>query len=83
MVVISRAQLRTSHDTVLGFLREAHCAIGCVRVRLCDVSGVAVDEKICMNDSADVAALAEEVAHPYRQQRGRPVRPGGDDQRVG
>jgi hypothetical protein len=44
-VVISRAQLRTSHDTVVGFLRGAGCAIGRVHVRLSDASGVAIEEK--------------------------------------
>ena len=32
MVVISRPRLRTSHDTVVAFLRAAGCAI--VRVRV-------------------------------------------------
>jgi hypothetical protein len=63
MVVISRAQLRTSHDTVVGFLRGAGCAIGRVHVRLSDASGVAVEERRWFNDSTDAAALAEEVAN--------------------
>jgi hypothetical protein len=64
MVVISRAQLRTSHETVVGFLREAGCTIGRVRVRLSDASGVAVaiEEKSCSNESTDATALASEVA---------------------
>jgi hypothetical protein len=56
-------QLGTSHDTVVGFLRGAGCAIGRVRVRLSDASGVAIEEKSWFNDSTDAAALAEEVAH--------------------
>jgi hypothetical protein len=62
MVVIRRPRLRTSHDTVVAFLRAAGCAIGRVRVRLSDASGVAVEERIWFNDSTDAAALAEEVA---------------------
>jgi hypothetical protein len=62
MVVISRAQLRTSHDTVVGFLREAGCTIGRVRVRLSDPSGVAIGEKSWSNESTDATALAAEVA---------------------
>ena len=45
MVVISRPRLRTSHDTVVAFLRAAGCAIVRVRVRLSDASGVAVEER--------------------------------------
>jgi hypothetical protein len=44
-VVITRPRLRTSHDTVVGFLRAAGCAIRRVRVRLSDASGIAVDEE--------------------------------------
>jgi hypothetical protein len=62
MVVISRAQLGTSHDTVVGFLRGAGCAIGRVRVRLSDASGVAIEEKSWFNDSTDAEVLAAEVA---------------------
>ena len=62
MIVINRAQLRTSHDTVAGLLRSAGCAIGRVRVRLSDASGVAIEEKSWFNDSTDAAALAAEVA---------------------
>ncbi len=73
MVVISRPRLRTSHDTVVAFLRAAGCAIGRVRVRLSDASGVAVEERIWFNDSTDAAALAEEVAdHIARSASGRP-----------
>ena len=61
MVVISRAQLRTSHDTVLGFLRGAGCAIGRVHVRLSDASVVAIEEKSWFNDSTDPAILATEI----------------------
>jgi hypothetical protein len=62
-VVISYPQLRTCHAIVVGFLRPAGLAIRCVRVRLSDASGVAVEEKSWFNDSTDAAALAEEVAH--------------------
>jgi hypothetical protein len=62
MVVISRSQLRTSHDTVVGFLRDAGCTIGRVRVRLSDASGVAIEEESWSNESTDVTALAAEVA---------------------
>jgi hypothetical protein len=62
MVVIGRPRLRTSHDTVVAFLRQTGRAIRRVRVRLSDASGVAVEEKIWFNDSTDAAALAEEVA---------------------
>ena len=73
IVVISRPRLRTSHDTVVGFLRQAGYAIRRVRVRLSDASGVAVEEKIWFNDSTDAAALAEEVAeHIARSASGRP-----------
>ena len=61
MVVISRTQLHSSHDTVASFVRNAGCAIRRVRVRLCDASGVAVGDKSWFNDSTDAAALAEEV----------------------
>jgi hypothetical protein len=72
MVVISRARLRTSHDTVAAFLRAAGRTIGRVRVRLSDASGVAVEEKIWFNDSTDAGALAEEVAeHIARSASGR------------
>jgi hypothetical protein len=63
MVVISRAQVPTSHNTVVGFLREAGRTIGRVRVRLSDASGTAVEDKSWFNDSTDAAELAEEVAH--------------------
>jgi hypothetical protein len=73
MVVISRPLLRTSHDTVVAFLRAAGCAIVRVRVRLSDASGVAVEERIWFNDSTDAAAIAEEVAdHIARSAIGRP-----------
>jgi hypothetical protein len=62
-VVIRRPQLRTCHGIVVGFLRAAGHTIRRVRVRLSDVSGVAVEEKSWFNDSTDAAALAEEVAH--------------------
>jgi hypothetical protein len=62
MLVIGHAHLQTSHDSVVGFLRAAGSAIRCVRVRLSDASGLAVEEKIWFNDSTDAAALAEEVA---------------------
>ena len=62
MVVISRAQLRTSHDSVVGFLRGSGCAIGRVRVRLSDASGVAIEENSWFNDSTDAEVLAVEVA---------------------
>ena len=72
MVVISRPRLRTSHDTVVAFLRAAGCAIVRVRVRLSDASGVAVEERIWFNDSTDAAAIAEEVAeHIARSASGR------------
>ena len=73
MVVISRPRLRTSHDTVVAFLRAAGPAIVRVRVRLSDASGVAVEERIWFNDSTDAAELAEEVAeHIARSASGRP-----------
>jgi hypothetical protein len=62
MIVIGHAQLRTSHDIVVGFLCAAGCAIRSVRVRLSDASGVAIEEKSWFNDSTDAAALAEEIA---------------------
>ena len=47
-------------------------AIGRVRVRLSDASGIAVEERIRFNDSTDAAALAEEVAdHIARRVSGR------------
>ena len=64
IIVIGRARMRTSHDTVVGFLRQAGCAIRRVSVRLSDTaSGVAVEEKSLFNDSTDAAALAAELAH--------------------
>ncbi len=64
IVVIGRAQMRTCHDTVVGFLCLAGCAIRRVSVRLSDAaSGFAVEERSWFNDSTDAAALAEEVAH--------------------
>lgn len=73
MVVIDRAQLRTSHDTVAELLRSAGCAIGRVRVRLSDASGVAIEEKTWFNDSTDAVALAAEVAdHIARSASERP-----------
>jgi hypothetical protein len=72
MVVVGRAQMRTSHDTVLGFLRRAGCAIGRVRLRFSEACGVAVEERIWFNDTTDAAALAEEVAdHIVRSASGR------------
>jgi hypothetical protein len=62
IVVISRAQLRTSHDAVVGFLRGAGCAIGRVHVRHSDASGVAIEERSWFNDSTDPAVLATELA---------------------
>jgi hypothetical protein len=62
MVVISRAQLRTSHDTVVAFLRGVGSAIGRVRVRLSDASGVAIEDRSWFNDSTDPAVLATEIA---------------------
>ncbi len=73
MVVISRAQLRTPHDTVVGFLRGAGCAIGRVHVRLSDASGVAIEEKSWFNASTDAAVLAAEVTdHIARSASERP-----------
>jgi hypothetical protein len=72
MVYIGRAQMWNSHDTVVGFLRQGGYAIGRVRVRLSDASGIAVEERIWFNDSTDAAALAEEVAdHIARRVSGR------------
>jgi hypothetical protein len=62
MVVISRAQLRTSHDIVAEFLRGSGCAIGRVHVRLSDASGVAIEEKSWFNESTDPAVLVTEIA---------------------
>lgn len=63
VVVINRPQLRTCHSIVVGFLRSSGPTISRVRVRLSDAAGVAVEEKICFNDSTDATALAEEIAH--------------------
>jgi hypothetical protein len=72
MVVIGRAQMPTSHETVVGFLHQAGRGIQRVRVRLSDASGVAVEEKIWISDSTDGAALAEKVAeHIARSASGR------------
>lgn len=62
MVIISRAQLRTSHESVVRLLRGTGCTIGRVRVRLSDASGVAIEEKSWFNDSTDAEVLAAEVA---------------------
>ena len=65
IVVISRAQLATSQETVLGFLCQTGGAIRRLRLRLSDASGVAVEERIWSSDTSDnsdAAALAEEVA---------------------
>ena len=62
IVVISRAQLATSQETVLGFLCQTGGAIRRLRLRLSDASGVAVEERIWSSDNSDAAALAEEVA---------------------
>jgi hypothetical protein len=73
MVVISRAQLRNSHDTVVVFLRGAGSAIGRVRVRLSDASGVAIEERSWFNDRTDPAVLATEIAeHIAGSARERP-----------
>jgi len=67
IVVISRAQLATSQETVLGFLCQTGGAIRRLRLRLSDASGVAVEERIWSSDNSDTsdnsdaAALAEEV----------------------
>jgi hypothetical protein len=61
-VVISRAQLRTSHDTVVGFLRGAGCAI---RARACQTFRcfrVAIEEKSWFNESTEAAVLVTEIA---------------------
>ena len=56
--------MRTCHDTVIGFLRQASFAIRRVSVRLSDAaSGVAVEERSWFNDNTDAAVLAAEVAH--------------------
>jgi hypothetical protein len=70
-VVINGPRLRTSHDTVVAFLRQAGRAIRRVRLRLSDASGVTVEEKIWFNDSTDATALAEEVAHHLASASGR------------
>jgi len=62
MIVVSRARLPTCHDTVVGFIRQAGSAVRRVRLTLSDTSGVAVEDKLWLNDSTDAAALAEEVA---------------------
>jgi hypothetical protein len=63
IVVIGRTQIRTCHETVAGFLRQAGDAIRRVSVRLSDTaSGVTVEEKTWFNDSTDAAVLAVEVA---------------------
>ena len=73
MVVIGRAQLRTSHSTLVGFLRGAGCAIGRVHVRLSDASGVAIEEKSWVTASTDAVFLAAEVAdHLARSASERP-----------
>ena len=73
IVVIGHAQMRTCHETVVGFLRQSGRRIRRVGVRLSDTtSGVAVEEKSWFNDSTDAAALAEEVAeHIARSASGR------------
>jgi hypothetical protein len=54
-------------------MREAGCAIGRVRVRLSDASGVAIEEKSWFNESTDAVALAAEVAdHIARSASERP-----------
>ena len=54
-------------------LRGAGWAIGRVRVRLSDASGVAIEEESWFNDSTDTAALAAEVAdHIARSASERP-----------
>jgi hypothetical protein len=71
-VVINGRRLRTSHDTVVAFLRQGGRAIRRARVRLSDPSGVAVEERIWFKDSTDAAGLAEEVAdHIARGASGR------------
>jgi hypothetical protein len=74
IIVIGRAQMRTSHDTVIGFLCQASCAIRRVTVRLSNTaSGAAVEERSCFNDSTAAAALAAEVAdHIARSASERP-----------
>jgi hypothetical protein len=74
IIVIGRAQIGTCQNTVVGFLRQAGCAIRRVNVRLSEAaSGVAIEEKGWFNDSTDAAALAEEVAdHIARSASGRP-----------
>ena len=74
IMVIGRGQMPTCHDTVVGFLRQAGCAIRRVSVRLSHTaSGVAVEERSWFNDSTDAAALAQEVAHHItRSASGRP-----------
>jgi len=62
MVVISCQRLPTCHDTVVGFICHAGCAIRRVRLTLSDASGVAVEDKLWLNDGTDAAALAEEIA---------------------
>jgi len=62
MVVISGPRLPTCHDAIVGFIRQAGCAIRRVRVTLSDTSGVAVEERIWLNDGTDATVLAEEVA---------------------
>jgi hypothetical protein len=61
-VTISLSRLPTCHDAVVGFIRQAGCAIRRVRLTLSDTSGVAVEDTIWLNDSTDARALAEEVA---------------------
>ena len=73
MRIATIAQLRTSHDTVVGFLRGAGCAIGRVRLRLSDASGVAIEEKSWFDDSTDAGVLASEIAdHIARSASERP-----------
>ena len=72
MRIATIAQLRTSHDTVVGFVRGAGCAIGRVRLRLSDASGVAIEEKSWFNDSTDAAVLAEIADHIARSASERP-----------
>jgi hypothetical protein len=73
IVVISRVQLPTSQETVLGFLRQTGGATRRVRLRLSDASGVAVEERIWSSDNSDDVALAEEVAeHIASSATGRP-----------
>ena len=61
-IVIDRSRIPSCHETLVGFIRQPSRAVRRLRVKLSDISGIAVEEQLWFNDSPDTAALAEEVA---------------------